>query len=159
MTAYSGGKAHKLSSQEFNRLAKANATPKPYCLTLPGSPAELFTTDPNVYRSIFKQLDAGNRPMRCPLDLIALRSLDGSYRCRGSGPERGYAQVAAAPPPQPLDMSSVAMLMQGFQQMQQMHAFQMQRSGPNCQPSHGVAEQFSKQWIILVNCDLCLRTP
>ena len=75
---------HARVKKEFLELATQAPEPISYLMKLPGTPAELLQKCPALYRGAFAQ-GGEAAPTACPLDMLALREMDASFRCRGMG--------------------------------------------------------------------------
>ena len=81
--------------KEYRRVVERTPRCPVKVKILPVSPEELAMKNPEVYNRAFSA-QKGDGPMRCPLDLVKLRALDASYRCRGGGPGRDEASSSSS---------------------------------------------------------------
>ena len=75
---------HARVKKDFLELATQAPAPTSYLTKLPGTPSELLQKYPALYRGAFAQ-GGEAAPTACPLDMLALREMDASFRCRGMG--------------------------------------------------------------------------
>ena len=75
---------HARVKKEFLELATQAPAPSSNLMKLPGTPAELLKDYPALYRGAFAE-GGDAAPTACPIDMLALREMDASFRCRGSG--------------------------------------------------------------------------